>query len=136
MIGMFPSYIFYYFLLIAPALAFIQPNILWLDENEVCKKDGVGQVHTCKPLDKCETAIQDIKENVAYPTICSIRGKMPIVCCSPVTISKSKDKILKTTTNDLKNTFDIPPEILLHFTKHRNGVLQDNLIKFTRPRRL
>lgn len=69
-------------------------------------------MYTCKPLDKCETAIQDIKENVAYPSICSIRGKMPVVCCPPVSISKSKDR---TTVNDLKNTNDIPPEILCEY---------------------
>ncbi|XP_050433021.1 uncharacterized protein LOC126840959 [Adelges cooleyi] len=136
---MFPSYIFIYFLLVAPALAFIQPNILWLDENEVCKKDSSSRTHVCKSLDKCESAIQDIRDNVAYPTICSIRGKMPVVCCSPTSKSggRTDGKPSEVDNNDRRqqDPFEIPPGVLLHFTKHHNGLLQDNTITFSRPRR-
>lgn len=44
----------------------------------------------CKMLDDCKTAIQDIRDNVKYPTICSFKGKMPVVCCAPETVSREE----------------------------------------------
>lgn len=41
-------------------------------------------------LDDCKTAIQDIRDNVKYPTICSFKGKTPVVCCAPETVSRAE----------------------------------------------
>lgn len=63
--------------------------------GEVCKKSIFAQAnHECKVLDECKTAIQDIRDNVAYPTICSFRGKMPVVCCAPEWMSR-EDRLSK-----------------------------------------
>lgn len=44
----------------------------------------------CKILDDCKTAIQDIRDNVKYPKICSFKGKMPVVCCAPETVTREE----------------------------------------------
>jgi len=59
--------------------------------EEVCKKSLIsGKTHVCKVLDDCKTAIQDIRDNVKYPTICSFKGKMPVVCCAPETVTREE----------------------------------------------
>lgn len=59
--------------------------------DEVCKKSIFPEKrHACKMLDDCKTAIQDIRDNVKYPTICSFKGKMPVVCCAPETVSRDE----------------------------------------------
>lgn len=44
----------------------------------------------CKIIDDCKTAIQDIRDNVKYPKICSFKGKMPVVCCAPETVTREE----------------------------------------------
>jgi len=46
--------------------------------------------HVCKILDDCKTAIEDIRDNVKYPTICSFKGKTPVVCCAPDSVSRDE----------------------------------------------
>jgi len=59
--------------------------------EEVCKKSLIsGKTHVCKVLDDCKTAIQDIRDNVKYPTICSFKGKMPVVCCAPESVTREE----------------------------------------------
>ncbi|XP_025203569.1 uncharacterized protein LOC112600532 [Melanaphis sacchari] len=129
---MYVSYIFCYALLIALASSktFTPPDILWLDENEVCKTSLVpGKSHTCKILDDCKTAIQDIRDNVQYPTICSFKGKMPVVCCAPETVTR-KERLELNEKNP-----KILAGITLHFDSYKDGLLEDNLITYSRPRR-
>lgn len=46
--------------------------------------------HVCKALADCKTAIQDIRDDVKYPTICSFKGKVPVVCCAPDIVSREE----------------------------------------------
>ncbi|XP_025408368.1 proclotting enzyme-like [Sipha flava] len=129
------TYIFCYALLVvAPALAvkFTPPDILWLDENEVCKKSMFSEkTYVCKILNDCKTAIQDIRDNVKYPTICSFKGKMPVVCCAPESVTRA-ERLEKEKETDLPK---IEPGITLHFEIDKDGLVQDNLITYSRPRR-
>lgn len=129
------AYIFCHAVLVAAAFAasaaarksFTPPDILWLDENEVCKKSVFsGKTHVCKVLDDCKTAIQDIRDNVKYPTICSFKGTSPVVCCAPETVSRAER---------LAKDVDVQPGITLHFESYKDGLVRDNLITYSRPRR-
>lgn len=67
--------------------------------DEICKKSLIsGKTHVCKMLNHCKTAIQDIRDNVKYPTICSFNGAsadfMPVVCCAPDSTSQ-KERLAK-----------------------------------------
>ncbi|XP_022168196.1 proclotting enzyme-like [Myzus persicae] len=129
---MYVSYIFCYALLVALASSstFTPPDILWLDEKEVCKKSLIsGKTHVCKVLDDCKTAIQDIRDNVKYPTICSFKGKMPVVCCAPETVTREERLAID------EPVPQILPGITLHFDSYKNGLVEDNLITYSRPRR-
>ncbi|CAI6350583.1 unnamed protein product [Macrosiphum euphorbiae] len=129
---MYFSYIFCYALLVALASSstFTPPDILWLDEEEVCKKSLIsGKTHVCKVLDDCKTAIQDIRDNVKYPTICSFKGKMPVVCCAPETVTREE----RLATDEVIP--EILPGITLHFESYKDGLVEDNLITYSRPRR-
>lgn len=57
----------------------------------MCKKSTLsGKKFVCQELNDCNTAIQDIRDNVKYPTICSFKGKIPVVCCAPESMLKSE----------------------------------------------
>jgi hypothetical protein len=59
--------------------------------DEVCKKSMFSEkTYVCKILNDCKTAIQDIRDNVKYPTICSFKGKMPVVCCAPESVTRAE----------------------------------------------
>lgn len=59
--------------------------------DEVCKRSIYsGKTHVCKVLNDCKTAIDDIRDNVKYPTICSFKGSMPVVCCAPESVPRNK----------------------------------------------
>lgn len=64
----------------------------------------------CKVLNDCKTAIQDIRDNVKYPTICSFKGKMPVVCCAPESMSQ-KERLAED---------DEVPEVLPGITREYN----------------
>ncbi|VVC45930.1 Hypothetical protein CINCED_3A024055 [Cinara cedri] len=126
------SYIFSCALLVASVSSstITPPDILWLDENEVCKRSvHSGKTYVCKVLSDCKTAIDDIRDNVKYPTICLIKGNMPVVCCAPETVSRNE----RLGKDDEKKPID-SPEITLHFENDKDGLVQDNLITFSRPR--
>ncbi|KAL5242728.1 hypothetical protein ACI65C_010138 [Semiaphis heraclei] len=129
---MYVSYIFCYALLVALASSstFTPPDILWLDEDEVCKKSLIsGKTHVCKELDDCKTAIQDIRDNVKYPTICSFKGKMPVVCCAPESVTRKERLAID------EDVPEIAPGITLHFESYKDGLVEDNLVTYSRPRR-
>lgn len=70
---------------------FTRVSVFFFIPDEVCKKSIFSEKrHVCKMLDDCKTAIQDIRDNVKYPTICSFKGKMPVVCCAPETVSREE----------------------------------------------
>jgi len=67
----------------------------------------------CKELDDCKTAIQDIRDNVKYPTICSFKGKMPVVCCAPESVTRKER--LAIDEDDPKIAPGITREYTIHY---------------------
>lgn len=69
--------------------------------GEVCQKSEFSKAnYVCKPLDKCTTVIEDIKDNEAFPTICSIKGKMTVVCCPPEWMTR-EDRLARVKTKKI-----------------------------------
>lgn len=76
----------------------------------MCKKSILSRTtHVCKALEDCKTAIQDIRDNVKYPTICSFKGKIPVVCCAPETESR-EERLAK------EDVPKISPEIMCKYS--------------------
>ncbi|XP_013144033.1 PREDICTED: trypsin 5G1-like [Papilio polytes] len=78
-------------------------------EGEVCKVNGA--TGTCKVLDRCQSAIRDIKNRIP-PKICSFRGMDSIVCCldgAPATTAAPP--VLTTSTKKPKVTTEFVPPV-------------------------
>lgn len=87
--------------------------------DEVCKKSIFSEKrHVCKMLDDCKTAIQDIRDNVKYPTICSFKGKMPVVCCAPETVSRD-ERLAK----EVVNSPNMLPGITREYNYHNHQII-------------
>ncbi|XP_013165837.1 PREDICTED: serine protease snake-like [Papilio xuthus] len=77
-------------------------------EGDICMKNGARG--TCMVLDKCQSAVNDIRHRIS-PQICSFKGMDPIVCCSDVApASTAAPPVLTTSTKKPKVTTEyVPP---------------------------
>lgn len=56
---------------------------MYVSPGDICRKgNNRSPDYICRPFANCISAKQEIKNNIK-PQLCSFKGSMPIVCCSP-----------------------------------------------------